>query len=1071
MAEGYTRQSTFIDGDIILAEHGNLEFDKLVNVFEHTGGHSHDGTPDGGAAVPLLIDETGAQDFTLSPNGVTGSVILDEDDLASDSAIHLATQQSIKAYVGTAISTITSASEIAAGLSAAAAAVSETNAATSEANAATSEANAATSEANSSTSESNAATSASEASASALATVGMSKEAFFALAEKRTRANAGSGFSEWGKTRNDSNYNTQRVNEGIATRVNNTSWANTLTTGVVGNGIGALGVSRTPTPIVNVNGVSHFVKGAGATDAFVSNVMLLPQAPDGTKTYDSAAGILTEHVSAAEAFGGIVGTSGGFTDATDITLGNGVTSTGGLLTFTGSTDFTIFTHEAAANAVAYKVTFDIVSRTSGSIYPYLGAVAIGYNTVDSYELEITATAAGDFRLYASSFVGTIANLTVAPVTEQVVTSRQDFVFLESWHEDISDKDVVYPLGNVQYGDSTYEAITLSTGLVAQGYSGFGGWDTSTTGYGVVWSTLSDSDKTLFLEDHKNNIYRDGDDMIQVRYRVRVIEGLGDSWQQTDPDVDIDLGYSTVGEGYVYQRGALTASIDLGVPTSSRRYLGKSSTLALVSENGMYAPQNTGTNTDIAHNGLCFAIPIALVQRRNIGAYHPSYNPEGCAYLNSTALNVGQKWMHVLTIDLTNKAHAFNPVNNSVDNTTAGYLPQTGNIGTVSGRHDAKFYDAIYASDVEDLRMSSNRMAKEEVREKYKRIAIAGEARGFEDVPFTKIHMYSTGSGGFGNILLVADSSIYTQGETIYPEGAGGTYVANVISSITTGQLTMVTSFTRVANGNVVQHILQQHKSASPTWTNIIGSPANISALFTTVGSKFYGTDGIEGQWIPEINTLQSLPLSRKAISSTGSAEWTNTDGVSWDSVVPSINTTLNTETTTWSATTVALVHYETQAHFTEDAVNGEILSRGNVFATGDFALTQGNGLMSSLIGKIGTAGGSVRYTEKNIEGFKARGATYNPNADTDPLSHNPINIDWVNATGAVKIHDYLTSENGVAVLNYSYKEMVYDTDWGDNNQFEIADNQESFTDDNGNTGVRGTANLKRGIVQYFTTED
>jgi len=36
--------------------------------------------------------------------------------------------------------------------------------------------------------------------------------------------------------------------------------------------------------------------------------------------------------------------------------------------------------------------------------------------------------------------------------------------------------------------------------------------------------------------------------------------------------------------------------------------------------------------------------------------------------------------------------------------------------------------------------------------------------------------------------------------------------------------------------------------------------------------------------------------------------------------------------------------------------------------------------------------------------------------------------------------------------------------WGDDNQFQVASNQESFTDDNGNTGVRGTA---RFATQYF----
>jgi hypothetical protein len=42
--------------------------------------------------------------------------------------------------------------------------------------------------------------------------------------------------------------------------------------------------------------------------------------------------------------------------------------------------------------------------------------------------------------------------------------------------------------------------------------------------------------------------------------------------------------------------------------------------------------------------------------------------------------------------------------------------------------------------------------------------------------------------------------------------------------------------------------------------------------------------------------------------------------------------------------------------------------------------------------------------------------------------------------------------------------------FGDDDMFQVVNNQESFTDDNGNIGVRGTAKLRRGAVQYFSTE-
>ena len=160
---GYTRQSTFTDGDIINAADSNDEFNQLLNAFSISTGHKHDGTAaegpvigligDPGVATPInkvvvddtnnrvgvFVDVSGStveqvrfQDGVIVPvttNDVdlgTSSVqfkdlyldgtatvdglamptttvtdILDEDNMSSNSATALATQQSIKAYVDT----------------------------------------------------------------------------------------------------------------------------------------------------------------------------------------------------------------------------------------------------------------------------------------------------------------------------------------------------------------------------------------------------------------------------------------------------------------------------------------------------------------------------------------------------------------------------------------------------------------------------------------------------------------------------------------------------------------------------------------------------------------------------------------------------------------------------------------------------------------------------------------------------------------------------------------------------------------------------------------------------------
>jgi len=159
----YTRQSSFSDGDTISASLFNNEYNQLVTAFSYassgTTGHRHDGTAaeggnihtigdqdflnkivvdstnnrwgfyvevsaaaveqvriQDGAIVPvttndidlgtgslkfkdIYIDGTANIDSLTLASGATVTVILDEDDLVSDSATALATQQSIKAYV------------------------------------------------------------------------------------------------------------------------------------------------------------------------------------------------------------------------------------------------------------------------------------------------------------------------------------------------------------------------------------------------------------------------------------------------------------------------------------------------------------------------------------------------------------------------------------------------------------------------------------------------------------------------------------------------------------------------------------------------------------------------------------------------------------------------------------------------------------------------------------------------------------------------------------------------------------------------------------------------------------
>lgn len=53
---GYTRQSTYIDGDVINAADSNDEFDQLLAAFNNSTGHKHDGTAAEGPVIGLIGD-------------------------------------------------------------------------------------------------------------------------------------------------------------------------------------------------------------------------------------------------------------------------------------------------------------------------------------------------------------------------------------------------------------------------------------------------------------------------------------------------------------------------------------------------------------------------------------------------------------------------------------------------------------------------------------------------------------------------------------------------------------------------------------------------------------------------------------------------------------------------------------------------------------------------------------------------------------------------------------------------------------------------------------------------------
>ena len=356
-------------------------------------------------------------------------------------------------------------------------------------------------------------------------------------------------------------------------------------------------------------------------------------------------------------------------------------------------------------------------------------------------------------------------------------SRQDLVILEGWNEDSSRTDFMYRFGNTQFtGSNNASGLTgLTEGSFPgyESYSKFNNWqeDGELVGKGYKWSELTELEKLKFSSDPDNNVFRDGNKWIQFRYRFRIINGLGSSWDNFgDLDTDQDIAYNNNYTSVKPKGHQTDIPCDLGTEHAWRRHTipGQKS--------GWFNTLGQGFTEDIAigtwnenHNGDktsydegTYALPIVLVQRRNSGIYHKIFNPAGSAlsaYDDGNGLVL--KWWWDLPNDfITSISDCFNP------DKIACYKPSNGSVSTLtdmdetyfitgtiasgkSGREDNLYYDTIDAKDVKDLRLNAQRYTADDLITKYSKKALAGEIRG-EDNQFELMAKYTINTLNTGN---------------------------------------------------------------------------------------------------------------------------------------------------------------------------------------------------------------------------------------------------------------------------------------------------------------------------------
>jgi|LGOV01.1.fsa_nt_gb hypothetical protein len=379
----------------------------------------------------------------------------------------------------------------------------------------------------------------------------------------------------------------------------------------------------------------------------------------------------------------------------------------------------------------------------------------------------------------------------APATSSLL-DRQDLVFLECFHEDISEKDFVYPYGNTQFGATSYSCPDGTSLTCANGaftgygtYSLFGNWQSANDliGKGIVWSTMTEAQKRSFASDPENNLYYTPDNkIVQVRYRVRVVEGLGSDWGNPFKATISSVAYYGDSSNERLKAKGKRVSIlsDVGVYNDgSSNYWNTKATVAEEFEDtcGTYVALNSGGGKDIstAHNGLCFVIPIALDQRRNMGAFlNEGWTGTTASGMNSNGsakflIPVGEggsgtaKFWYQLTVDEKAVIKTGDVVENCFTYASGGSIASG-----VSGRPDGLYYDAIYEHDVKDLRNSSHKVTDfKRCLEREFNKTVAGETRGWEKSNKTVLAAQNPISAGTTTRLNYTGIGSYTAiGDTL-----------------------------------------------------------------------------------------------------------------------------------------------------------------------------------------------------------------------------------------------------------------------------------------------------------------
>lgn len=937
-----------------------------------------------------------------------------------------------------------------------------------------------------------------------------------AMAEAKAAINRnlfkGSGFVNMGKHKNGN------VNQGLhCYNTGSNYWRNSFCLGINSGGEGD---SLTWYPVVHIDG--RLIDLQLNTNSFQFKNA---PAPDGTQTYNSDTGVFIDYKTYRDPkFGNVAPNHNeAVLRAHNEFSGREPSSIGGNPQgqTTYDTNTKIMTFVAGANGAAWSnigessyiktglndyefileapdsdiyIEFRDVAGTSGGS-PLMHSVTLkaGEKTKVKFQYENTTTG---FYLRAPAPKGgekvVIHYAAVMPSVEKVIYTRQDITFIEVWDEVVSETGALFWNGATQFSDDNADGFTLKplTELgIDQGYAAFGEWDTETTSYGASLASLTFAQLAKFTARPQNNCYYDAEtsELIQTRWRGRSVMGFGDKWEETEPrqhpNYGMRYGHSRTST-WVQAQGPSQTSKDYDAETINPFWSQwRSSGNAITHMPKQTDPLIFTARYMIKGKRKIYALPIALIQRMNSGATHPSYNPFGCSLkagdADSGAITGGVPWSVVRNnCKIETQMHCFiERAYGEPANGYGGVWRDSGAIGQESGRDDYyKFYDLIHSEQVHDLRLQVRLKDYALTLEDAARMAIAGDMRGKGKVPFTKVIKATLNMGGnhnYGGLKINAPLFNHALGQGYEVSPSQRTAIIGHAVIIATGEIVKINGQDHLKdhegkvylyfenggydklNGKEVYITISSNQHLTPEfntlpWVDLIGSLDNLKATFP---------DGIIGEWIAKMPTGESLvfDLNGEAVS-LPKRTYTSDNGQSWlsDRVPEALfDNIANTVAGFSNVDYVALVQYPAPSSFTKKANSSKIVGQiGDVFASSSHTKVRGSYLGCSLTGKVMKSG----HTAPWVQTLKVQEYFIQENGrlHSDPTiktTHTPVMLQNPNNDSyAFKALYTLTEKDSLLYLQFHGNSMKHNgTSWGDNGQIPIIDGEGTMTNDNGYT--------------------